>query len=219
MNQLDRVLGLKPGTSKRWIDGYERGRKHYDPVIRTESTGNEIATWGESVETRLLAEYRNAGVSLIHMRPAIVRLREVFATLYPLAHSRPYLDVEGRELVLNMQTDVGLDRPLRLVEVARSGQIVLTEHARAFRDSVQFTKRTGEVELFYPQHGNAEVVVNPLRQFGEPVVRSVPTDVIAEQVRAGDSIESIAEIFELSTRQVEAAVRYELWRAASPPAA
>src|SRR5689334_19770081 len=59
--QIDRILGLKSGTAQRWIDGYDRGGRHYEPVIRTETTGDTSATWGEFVETRLLAEYRGLG--------------------------------------------------------------------------------------------------------------------------------------------------------------
>jgi uncharacterized protein (DUF433 family) len=56
------------------------------------------------------------------------------------------------------------------------------------------------------------VIMDPLRQFGQPVVRSVPTEVIAEQVRAGDRLKMIAELYDLSLEEVEAAVRYELIR-------
>ncbi len=57
-----------------------------------------------------------------------------------------------------------------------------------------------------------DVVIDPLRGFGEPVVRNVPTEVIAEQVRAGDPPEMVADLFELSPMQVNAAIRYELFR-------
>jgi len=57
-----------------------------------------------------------------------------------------------------------------------------------------------------------QVWIDPLRQFGEPVVRSVPTAIIAEQVRAGDEASTIAELYELSDEQVWQAIRYELLR-------
>src|SRR6476659_5612145 len=98
MAQVDRLLGLSPGTARRWIDGYTRGRKTYLPLVRPEATGEDIVTWGEFVETRFLSEYRDAGVPMVRMRPAIERLREQFDSLYPLAYAQPY--VAGRELVL-----------------------------------------------------------------------------------------------------------------------
>ena len=208
--QVDRLLALSPGTSRRWIDGYERGGRVYPPVVRLEQTGEETVTWGEFVETRLLSEYRNAGVPLVRMRPAVDRLRERFNKQYPLAHAHPLLDVEGRELVLKIQDSVGLEKPLQLV-VVRNGQVILTRPAQQFADSVDYNE-SGIAERLRPISEIAYVVLDPLRQFGEPVVRSVPTANIAEQMRAGDRIEMIAELYSLSLEQVEAAIRYELTR-------
>ena len=59
-----------------WIDGYERRGHRYEPLVRVETTGSDIVTWGEFVETRLIAEYRSRGVAVVRMRPAIMTLRE-----------------------------------------------------------------------------------------------------------------------------------------------
>ncbi len=84
MSDVNRLLALPAGTARRWIDGYERGGRHYEPVVRLASTGDELVTWGEFVETRLLAQYRDKGVPLIRMRPVISRLRQELGTPYPL---------------------------------------------------------------------------------------------------------------------------------------
>jgi uncharacterized protein (DUF433 family) len=206
--QVDRLLALPGGTAKRWIDGYERGGKKYPPVVRVEPTGDEIVTWGEFVETRLLSEYRNAGVPMVRMRPAVERLRETYGK-YPLAHARPF--VNDRELVLTVQEDVGLAKELRLVLV-RNGQLVLTDPAQSFFESAQFSPGSDVVERLRPVKDVDHVFLDPLRQFGEPVVRSVRTEIIAEQMRAGETIDSIAETYELARPLVEAALRYELIR-------
>lgn len=41
-------------------------------------------------------------------------------------------------------------------------------------------------------------------------MRAVPTDVVAEQFRAGESTEMIADLFDLTVAQVEQALRFEL---------
>jgi uncharacterized protein (DUF433 family) len=207
MGQVDRLLGLLGGTARRWIDGYQRGGKQYPPVVRPEPTGDELVTWGEFVETRLLSEYRDAGVPLVRMRPAIDRLRERFHRRYPLAHARPF--VAGRELVLEAQNDVKLDRKLQLV-VVRNDQLVLSPEAEHFYEAADFSSDSrGIVTRLRPINEVREVIIDPLRQFGEPVVRSVPTEVVAEQLRAGESVSGIAELFDLPTPLVEAALRYE----------
>jgi uncharacterized protein (DUF433 family) len=152
---------------------------------------------------------------MLHMRPAVDRLREQFDASYPLAHAKPF--VAGRELVLKVQADVKLDRGLHIV-VVRNDQVVLTDRAEHFWRSADFDEGDDGAEAFVhrlrPIAAIADVLIDPLRQFGEPVVRSVRTDVIAEQVRAGESLATVSELFELSIEQVEAAVRYELRRSA-----
>jgi uncharacterized protein (DUF433 family) len=218
LGQIDRLLGLQSGTARRWIDGYHRGGKTYPPVIREHATGDDIATWGEFVETRLLAEYRDRGVPLIRMRPAIEVLREELGTPYPLASARTWLDVSGRELVRRVQDQVGLEAALELV-VVRTKQHILdwSEPAEEFRQSLEWTGSgtNAQPRLLRPMPGNADVVVDPLRGFGEPVVRSIRTEVIAELLRAGDSPEMVAELYDLKRQEVDAAVRYELSRVAA----
>jgi len=216
--QVDRILGLRSGTARRWIDGYRRAGKAYPPVIREESTGDDVATWGEFIETRLLAEYRGAGVPLIRMRPAIEVLREELNTAYPLASARTWLEVDGRDLVRRAQEKVDLDPSLSLVVVRERQQPLWSKPADDFRRSLEWTPSSNgvprEVRLLRPVADIQHVTIDPLRGFGEPVVRGVRTEVIAELVRAGDSPEMIAEMYELPRSWVDQAVRYELLRAA-----
>lgn len=209
--EADRILGLSAGTARRWIDGYRRSGLLHPPVIRAEATGDELVTWGEFVETRLLSEYRHSGVPLVRLRPAVGRLRQEFGP-YPLAHAAPFLEPRGRELVLRIQDSVGLARQLSLV-VVRSGQLVLSPETEQFVGSVEFGD-LGQVSLMRPDREVPDVVIDPLRAFGEPAVRAVSTEVIAEQARAGDSLELLAGIYELALDQVQAAVRFERRHAA-----
>ncbi len=215
--QVDRLLGLPGGTARRWIDGYERAGKRYPPVVRESSTGDEIATWGEFVETRLLSEYREAGVPLLRMRPAVQALRQELKVQYPLASARTWLRAEGRELVRVVQEKVKLDSHLALV-VVDSGQVLCwSAEADNFRSAIDWTGKGDDAEprRLRPIAGIADVVVDPLRGFGEPVVRGVRTEIIAELAKAGESQDAIAATYELERPLVEAAVRYELLRAAA----
>ncbi|MFT4085329.1 MAG: DUF433 domain-containing protein [Nocardioides sp.] len=216
--QIDRILGLHNGTAARWIDGYERAGRFYQPVVRPEHTGEEVATWGELVECRLLAEYRDAGVTLQRMRPAVERLRELTGSRYPLASAQLWLAADGRELVARVQDDVQLSDRLSLV-VIRSGQQMLDWSPRAsrFRSSIRWSGDgidSTPVSLALDED-NPEIEIDPARGYGDPVIkgRGVTTSIIRELVQAGEPIESIAESYELERSQVEAAIRYELQRA------
>ena len=203
---VDRLVGLHVGTARRWLEGYSRSGVFYEPVLREDPVGADVVTWGEFVEARLLAEFRDRRVPIQKMRPAVVRLREEFGR-YPLAHAAPWLDVAGRELVRLVQDEVKLDAPLQFV-VVRNDQLMLTEGIERFRASVEY--QDGVVYQLRPAPVTPEVRIDPERSFGQPAVRSVRTDVLAEDFRAGSSREELADLYDLSAEQVDQALRFEL---------
>lgn len=203
---VDRLVGVRSGTARRWLEGYQRSEKFYDPVLREEPTGSDAVTWGEMVEARLLAEYRSRDLPVQRMRPAIELLREEFGR-YPLAHARPFLDMEGRELVRVVQEKVGLERRMRLV-VVRGGQLLLAAPAQRFSSAVQYAD--GTVSSLLPDSRTPEVVMDPRRAFGQPAIRSVKTESLAEDYRSGTSREDLADLYDLTARQVDEALRFEL---------
>jgi uncharacterized protein (DUF433 family) len=203
---VDRLVGLYSGTARRWLEGYERTGRFYDPLLRPEPHGGDAVTWGEMVEARLLAEFRSRDVPVQRLRPAIVQLRKEFGP-YPLAHARPLLDEEGRELVRVVQEQVGLELSLQLV-VVRNGQLVLAETAERFRSAVEYD---GDVAgRLKPDVRTPDVVMDPQRAFGQPAIRNVRTESLAEDYRAGTSREELAELYDLTTEQVDEAIRFEL---------
>jgi uncharacterized protein (DUF433 family) len=205
-SDVDRLVGLRSGTARRWLEGYGRSGRFYDPVLRPERSGSDVVTWGEMVEARLLAEFRSRAVPVQRLRPAIVELRKEFGR-YPLAHARAFLDVDGRELVRVVQEQVGLERQLQLV-VVRNGQLVLATSAERFSSAVEY--EGGVVGRLKPDVRTPDVLMDPRRSFGQPAVRNVRTASLAEDFRAGTSREELADLYDLTTSQVDEAIRFEL---------
>ncbi|MCW2752361.1 MAG: hypothetical protein JWR83_3471 [Aeromicrobium sp.] len=205
-SDVDRIIGLHHGTARRWLEGYTRRGNTYEPVLRESPTHQDIVTWGEMVEARHLAEFRDQHVPVQNMRPAIVRLREEFGR-YPLASARALLDTAGRELVMQIQSEVAMPDQLRFV-VVMDGQYVLSEAATSFRNSVRF--QDGEAEVISPVDRTPAVLLDPTRAFGQPSIRGVRTGAIAEAYRAGSTREELSDLFALTADQVDQAIRYEL---------
>lgn len=203
---VDRLVGLHSGTARRWLEGYARAGRSYAPVLRPEPTGADSVTWGEMVEARLLSEYRSRNVPIQRLRPAIERLRTEFGP-YPLAYARPFLDVDGRELVLFVQEQVGLERELQLV-VVRNGQLVLADTTERFQSAIEY--EGGVAGRLRPELRTPDVVMDPQRAFGQPAIRNVRTDSLAEDFRAGTSREDLADLYDLTAEQVDEAIRFEL---------
>ncbi|MDP8929408.1 MAG: helix-turn-helix domain-containing protein [Actinomycetota bacterium] len=102
-SEAARLLGLSTQTLRRWLEGYIARGVRYPPVIRPKSTSDDEVSWGEFVEAGFLREYRHLGVSLQRIRPFVEALREEFEVIYPLAHFRPAVDPDARELVMRLQ--------------------------------------------------------------------------------------------------------------------
>lgn len=153
-----------------------------------------------------MAEYRCRNVPVQRLRPAIVALRGEFGR-YPLAHARPFLDVEGRELIRVVQDRVGLERSLQLV-VVRNGQLVLAGPAKQFQTAVGYADDV--VAHIKPDLRTPDVVMNPRTAFGQPAIRGVKTESLAEDYRAGASRDVLADLYGLAPEQVDEALRFEL---------
>lgn len=201
------LLGLRTDRARAWLDGYERAGTAYPPVIRAESTGDEIVTWGEFVELGYLREYRKKQVPLQRLRPVIDELREALGTPYPLATARPY--VFDKELVLELQERA--DVPASIAIVIRSGQeVMMTPETSRFFKKVEFDPGASASALrIRPAGAASPVVIDPLVRFGRPTVTGVATERLWELFDAGETIDVIADGYELDVSEVKAAVAYE----------
>jgi uncharacterized protein (DUF433 family) len=206
-----RLLRLPKRTLENWLDGNTMRGVHYPPVIRTDGSRAELVTWGEFVEAAFLTEYRRVhDVPLQHLRPVVDDLRQRYGVPYPLAHYRPY--VADRELVISLPEATAAPKNGAPLIVHRKGQLVLGAAVDAFLDKVEFEDDIAR--RLRPEGKESPVMIDPEVAFGIPVVRAVRTEVIHELFDAGESVDFIAETYELTKPAVEAAIRFETRREA-----
>jgi uncharacterized protein (DUF433 family) len=201
-----RVLRVAQSTLHYWLDGGERRGRSYKPVLRTEPRGGRTVTWAEFVEAGLLREYRRTHqVPMIELRAFIELLRERFDVPYPLADRRPY--ISGRKLVLEAQTEVGLDPDYCLVAEV-SGQLQLLAPSATFIERVTWD---GDVATGWRPDPNPQspVRVLPDVRFGRPSVKGISTEAIWEQDEAGVEVAEIADVYQLDVTDVRWALAYE----------
>lgn len=201
-------LGLRPDRARAWLDGYERQGVHYPPVIQEELTGNEIVTWGEFVELGYLREYRRKGVPLQRLRPVIGQLRREFGTPYPLATAKPY--IFGKELVLKLQEENDIPRAIAIVISSGRTIALAADEAKRFLKKVEFDQpEHGDARRLRPARPASPVVIDPLARFGRPSVQGVATERLWELFDAGESLDEIADGYDMSPELARAAVAYE----------
>jgi uncharacterized protein (DUF433 family) len=203
-----RLLSVPQSTLHWWLEGGKRRDRLYPPVIREVSVGTRYVTWGEFVEAGLLRQYRRVhNVPLAELRAVIDRLRQSVGP-YPLAHYRPFVG-EGRRLLLETQSEAGLDADFWLVAIA-AGQLVLTEPAESYVHRVEWVD---DLAVAWRPHNDpaSPVRMDPDTRFGLPAIRGIRTEVLWEQVEStGAAFQDIASEFDLTPDEVRWAHSYEV---------
>lgn len=207
-SEVDHLARLRPGTARRWVNGYARNGKDYDPILREQRQDTEWVTWGEFVETRILAEYRDQkSVKTSRLRAAVDTLRQEFQIDYPLARLRPYIEVGAHytELDLKAVSDVGR-------QVIETGQMILTDGRPVIETAQLAVDEAGEkyAEQVRGDLGYPGIVLHPGRFGGQPTFegRRVSVETIAGIVAAGEPVEDVAATYNLSIMQVRSASEY-----------
>jgi uncharacterized protein (DUF433 family) len=204
--EVDRLIGLPGGTARRWINGYERSGRVYDPILRLKPRDTAWVTWGEFVETRMLAEFRDfKKVPIPRLRAAIDELRRTFATQYPLAHMRPYLSSYDRDLTIR-------DEDSEQEIVVRTGQQLIGDGRWLAKRSALENDENGEAIIVEipADRDFPDIVINPMRYSGQPtfVGRRVSPVTIAGMANSGEPHEVLAAEYGLSLQQVGQAIAY-----------
>jgi uncharacterized protein (DUF433 family) len=208
--QVDRLLGLTKGTALRWLNGYRRGARSYDPILRVQALDTRWVTWGEFVETRLLANYRDdVDIPIQKMRSAVQALREEIGADYPLARGYLYLQPSGREMLLRAQAVAGLPEQFALQTASRQIQLApwvdeVVDLADTDDNELLDVRRIAVAAEFRELHWD------PRRRGGLPVVgdSNVLASTVASFVNGGEAPDEVATWYHLTPAQVDEAVRY-----------
>lgn len=213
ITEAARLLELQARTLRRWLEGFTYRGRTYEPVIRVAPTGSPEVTWAEFVEAGFLRGYRHKGLRLQNIRPFIDKMREELGVPYPLAHYRPFIDPAGGGLLVQLkriedEVDLADDLSLVLVNPV-SGQLVMAPALREFLERVRFDAQ-GVAQSLSPLGMSNPISIDPNLAFGVPQISGIRTELIADEVAAGESRERVAADYALTLDEVDAAVAWEL---------
>jgi uncharacterized protein (DUF433 family) len=211
-------LNVPLSTLRAWCLGQglraDGKTRQFQPLIRLDANDRRALSFLNLVEAHILAAIRRQHhVPLPKVRQALSYVSKKLDTRRPLAE-------------LEFQTDgvdLFLDKLGSLINVTQEGQ---TEMAEVIRDHLRRIERDAKgipVRLFlFTRKDNVRdqpspVVVDPRIAFGRPVLagRSVPTAVLADRFKAGDTLTQLAEDYDTSPQSIEEALRCELERKAA----
>lgn len=211
-------LQLPASTVRSWVFGRtyatRAGKRDWAPVIRLDDPERGLLSFRNLIEVHVLSGLRRKHqVRLDAVRKAIRFLEGKFGTEHPLA-VQPMSASGGHIFVEKYGT---------LMNISSDGQLGMSEVLNMYLERVARDAKGVPIKLYpfsstQPSRQDPRVVViDPMVKFGRPCIegKGVPTSIIADRYKAGESMELLADDFACSAAQIEEAVRYEFRRVAA----
>jgi uncharacterized protein (DUF433 family) len=200
VGEAARYVGIPAATLRYWVMG-----RHEPPIIHTPNGG--FLSFTNLVEAHVLSALRRDRMSLQAIRRAVDLLRSRFHSEHPLADDT--LMTDGLDLFIEQYG--------HLVNASRDGQLAMRQLLELHLRRLERVSRV--VVRLYPFTRNRgpneprQVVIDPNLQFGRPVLvgSGIPTAIIAERFKAGESIGELVEDYGRPADEIQEAIRCELY--------
>lgn len=205
-------LNIPSPTLRSWIKGYyykvKGGRKFFKPILSLPDPSTPLLCYTNLVEAFVLSSLRRKHkIDLNKIRVAIRFLQSEFKSSHPLAEHR--FETNG--------IDIFVEKYGQLINAGRDGQLAMRQVLHDYLTRVEHDP-SGKAARLYPfirRNGTEQpknVVINPYVSFGKPVISGtgLPTRVVAERYKAGDSIPKLASDYGRKEEEIDDAIRYEL---------
>ena len=209
------LMGIPIAKLRRWADGYtfqHRGEDRFSkPIFQRDLVNRQnksSLTFADLIELKLVSMFREQGVSMVTIRAAAQAAVKRFGSNHPFAIRR--FDTDGKRIFATLEdTKVRGISQERLVEEIALSQTVMEDIAQPFFLKLEY--ENDEVSLFRPLGKGSRIVLDPHRAFGKPIDEKsgVPTFVLYQMFKGGETIERIAWWYEVDVETVCAAVSYE----------
>jgi len=207
-----RLTGVSAARIRRWLRGYRyRSRKkayasaplwhgQWEPTDHSVSLG-----FLDLIEIRFVDAFLKAGVSWATLREARHRARDLFKVSHPFCTQGFMTD--GREIFVEMHHE---SDETSVLDIVRRQQ-VFGQIAGALLKDLEFAKEGGLLR-WWPLGTQRQVVLDPTRNFGRPIVdrRGVPTEVLAKAAAAcGGALVEVSRWYEVPEEEIGDAVEFE----------
>jgi len=214
-------LQMPVATLRAWCVGYDyqAGAKRFKPVIRLDGKKSEGLSFLNLVEAHVLSAIRRQHrIPLPKIRQALDYVAKHLQLERPLSQAQ----------FATMGVDLFVEELDRVVNVSREGQVEMADLIRTHLRRIERDAHGMPIKLYpfttkptinsaaaqHPAESERTVVIDPRIAFGRPVLvgTSVPTAVLADRFKAGDTLSEMAEDYGAQQEAIEEAIRCEFDR-------
>ncbi len=205
-----RIVHLETRRIRRWLSGYDylgadRVKRHSGPLLSREHEGKDLAlTFMDLVEVLFVATFLHHGVTMPKIRVLQAEAQEEFSVRHPFAAKQ--FETDG-ETLFHRYVSQGAER----LEDRWTHQYVAREIFNPLLKKIDYDAATHEARRYWPLGKEHPVVLDPSHSFGEATVENshVPTRVLYNACRAGDSKLRVSRWFGVDLDEVDAAIAFE----------
>ncbi len=209
-SEAARILGLPLATLKAWSFGQASGGgRRFQPVIKPADKSAKLLSFANLCELHVLSAIRrNHKIPLPKVRDSVAYLRT------KIGSDRPLIDRQFRTNGI----DLFVEHASKLLNVSQQGQEAMRGEFELALARIERDHGGMPVRLFpFSRSLSSEkqqprtVVIDPRLAFGRPVISkvAVPTAIIVDRFRAGDSLAEMAGDYGVAEAEIEEALRFE----------
>jgi uncharacterized protein (DUF433 family) len=214
VSEAARILNLPIATVKSWCFGQtylsaSGSKKLFKPVIRPAEVRGKLLSFANLCELHVLSVIRR------HHKISLPKVRD------SMDYLRKQLNVEHPLITRQFHTngiDLFVEHARHLLNVSREGQEALRGDFEQALSRIERNNQGAPVRLFpfsrtttTSANQPRSIVIDPLLSFGRPVLVKVaiPTEIIVDRFRAGDSMTEMAKDYGVDEKEIEEALRFE----------
>jgi len=195
-----RYTDVSSGTIRNW----ERLSNRPSPLA-PRAKGKALS-YLQLIELAVVAAAKDAGVKLPVIRQTREYMSRVLGAEYPFAEYR--FKTDGKDLWIDFLEAGGKGGDGKLLKASDKGQLAWAEIIGRLRE-FEYDKAIGLAVRWHVAGENSSVVIDPRVQFGRPSVRGVPTWILAERAKSGDSVAYLSKDYGIPKDAVIDALAFE----------
>ena len=202
-SEAAKYLDVPRATARSWAFG----QKNFKSIIRLADTQHGLLSFQNLIEIHVLSALRKKHeIRLPAVRKAIEYLKSHLQTEHPLSDAQ----------LLTDNHSVFIEEYGKLINASKAGQLEMKGVLDIYLKRIERDRAGIPIRLYpftttRPNDQSRFVVIDPRVQFGRPCITGtgIPTNIIAERYKAGDSIAYLAEDYGRKPSEIEEALRYE----------
>lgn len=201
------LVGASQADVRVWIDG-KKGRQ--EPLIENELgrvDGKLAISFKNLMEIQFIAFFDRAGVPLREIRAIMAEARRLLNDEHPFA-TNAIFRTDGKKILGEIAKENGIES---LFDLRSKNYEMKPVILASLKSDVVYDPR-GAARIWFPRRTTfPNVVINPRRAFGRPILKDsgIPTAAIAHAFKAEKDANVVSLQFEIPKKQALEAIGFE----------